>query len=148
MRFLADVMLAKPARWLRMFGYDTLIAKEPQPDNELIDIARNEERILITRDKTIAEKTRGGKAVATLYLNERQPEKQLEEIVKTLKLKITFPDNTRCPQCNGTLDVTERNDKVPEGVRSDTYWQCTNCNKMYWKGSHWDKIMKVIEKIS
>ena len=150
MQFLADVMLARPGRWLRMFGYDTLIAKEAQTDNELIDIAKKEDRIILTRDKTLVAKTEGGKAVKTIYIRARTSDKQLEEIIRNLKLKISFPENTRCPQCNGELKITtleKVKDLVPEKVKSDVFWQCKSCGKVYWKGSHWDRIQKVIKEL-
>ena len=150
MRFLADVMLARPGRWLRMFGYDTVIAKESQTDDELITLAKEQDRIILTRDKTLAAKTEGSKAVKTIYIEERTPDKQLEEIVHSLKLEISFPENTRCSQCNGELEVTTKEkvkDLVPEKVQSDDFWQCKSCGKVYWKGSHWDRIQNVIKKL-
>ena len=150
MRFLADVMLARPGRWLRMFGYDTVIAKEPQTDQELISLAKEQDRVILTRDKTLAAKTQGGKAVKTIYIKARTPDKQLEEIVRGLKLKISFPENTRCSQCNGELEVTTREkvkELVPKKVKSDVFWQCKSCQKVYWKGSHWDRIENVIKKL-
>lgn len=149
LKFLGDVMLARPARWLRMFGYDTIIAKEPQTDDELLIIAKDEARVIITRDKLLITRAKARK-VEAIYVEARTANEQLEEIVKTLNLEINFPQQTRCSQCNGQLVVTSREEVktlVPEKVQSNEFWQCPSCGKVYWKGSHWDRIMKVIKDL-
>jgi len=32
---------------------------------------------------------------------------------------------------------------VPEGVRvrHQTFWRCPSCGRVYWQGSHWDKMI-------
>jgi hypothetical protein len=43
-RFVADVMLGKLAKWLRIAGYDVLYSNR-YTDDELISVSRNENRI-------------------------------------------------------------------------------------------------------
>src|SRR6266545_4794650 len=54
MRFLCDEMLLRLARLLRAAGYDTYLAHDGQRDGELLQIARDENRVLVTRDKRLA----------------------------------------------------------------------------------------------
>lgn len=141
MKFLADVMLGKLGRWLRMFGYDTFIARVEQPDNELLRIADKEKRIILTRDKSI--KREG----ITYYVKSKNLEDQLKDIVSHFKLEINFPKETRCPICNGLLGRVERGPEGLETLESEMFWKCEDCGKYYWKGSHWNKILKTIEKV-
>ena len=58
MKFLVDAMLGKLARFLRIFGYDTVYANDlieyyninPVPDINLKDYAQLTNRIVITKD--------------------------------------------------------------------------------------------------
>ena len=54
MRFLCDEMLVRLARLLRAAGYDTYLASGGEPDANLLRIAREEGRMLLTRDKRLA----------------------------------------------------------------------------------------------
>ena len=58
MKFLADAMLGKLARFLRIFGFDTIYASDlidhyhanPVPDNKINEYAVWSKRIVITKD--------------------------------------------------------------------------------------------------
>jgi uncharacterized protein with PIN domain len=141
MRFICDVMFGKLGRWLRMFGYDTLIATEDQADKELLSMAREEGRILLTRDKRFNDKT------STYYVKEHDLDGQLKDVIKHFKLEINFPKNTRCPLCNGALGETQERPKDLKTLDSEMFWKCEGCGQIYWKGSHWNRIMKTIEKV-
>ena len=145
MKFLADHMLGRLARWLRMFGYDTLYP-EALPDKELVKIAQIENRILMTRDKTLAN----SKYVKTILIKSVNINDQLEQIVNDADLKIENPFS-RCTVCNSLIQKVEKEtvrDYVPPKVYDycDEFWRCLDCSKVYWKGSHWEKICKEIIK--
>ena len=57
LRFFADSMLGKLARWLRIIGYDTLYDSSIS-DEEIISRSIKEDRIILTRD-TLLVKRRG-----------------------------------------------------------------------------------------
>lgn len=144
MKFLADHMLGRLARWLRMFGYDTLYPRALK-DNEIIKIVNKENRVLLTRDKTLAN-SKNTKAILIESVN---IEKQLEQVVKEANLKIKNPFS-RCTICNYPIIKVEKKDvikNVPEKVYQYNYefWKCQNCSKIYWKGSHWEKICEKIK---
>ena len=141
MKFLCDVMFGKLGRWLRMFGYDTLIATEDKTDNELLSIAREEGRMLLTRDKMFNDKK------STYYIKEHDLDGQLKDVVEHFKLKINFPKETRCPLCNGVLGKTEERPEEMKTLESELFWKCEDCGQIYWKGSHWNRIIKTAEKI-
>lgn len=145
MKLLCDHMLGSLARWLRFMGYDTAYPK-PAPDRELVALARKEERILITRDKELAARVPGAMQVRSDDLEE-----QIREVAAGLPLRLVDP-LSRCSLCNTVLEpvaVDEVEDFVPEGVRSrhQEFWRCTSCGRVYWQGSHWDKMVERLNNL-
>jgi uncharacterized protein with PIN domain len=150
MRFLFDEMLEKTARWARLFGIDSQIAKGE--DSKILDTAISTKRILITRDKQLAERCRKKRAKCIL-LRSIDVAEQLAEIEFALRRMLFFlPDkNSRCPVCNTKLSVVKKDfirDIVPPSVyRSHRkFWFCKNCNKAYWEGGHWKNIKRIYKK--
>src|SRR5690606_36570298 len=81
-RFLADAMLARLARWLRVLGFDT--AFEPELlDRELVALAVAEGRILLTRDRQLVEHLRPPRA---LLVGADAPLAQLREVIASCGL--------------------------------------------------------------
>jgi uncharacterized protein with PIN domain len=145
MFFLADKMLGKLARWLRFLGFDTSYP-EVLSDKELIELAKRENRILLTRDKEVSETNK----VQTLYIKSEDVEDQIQQILQDLNLK---PKSvlSRCSLCNTPLEEVSKNSvegKVPEKVFEvqDKFWFCNRCKKFYWPGTHYENILKKIEK--
>ena len=154
-KFLADSMLGRLAKWLRIFGYDTTYVACSK-DSFLILTARKENRILLTRDTRLIQKRN---ICDFLFIKSDHWDEQLVEIIKGLKLNIQLNSHlfSRCSICNTpTLTVDKKNIQpyVPPYVfRSNSdFVYCPFCNKYYWKGTHWkkmnQKIKKIIEKSS
>jgi uncharacterized protein with PIN domain len=145
MKLLCDHMLGSLARWLRFMGYDTAYP-EPGPDRTLIERARVEDRILLTRDKQLAARMEGAVAVRSDDLEE-----QIREVAAVLRLQLVDP-LSRCSLCNEILDplpLEEVEGLVPEGVRSrhHEFWRCSSCKRVYWQGSHWDKMIERLNQL-
>jgi uncharacterized protein with PIN domain len=76
---------------------------------------------------------------------------QLVEIASALRLgRFTLPP--RCSLCNGELAAIEKErlrDLVPPYVfrTQDSFQRCTLCRKVYWPGTHLDRIVQVCEMI-
>lgn len=146
-KFTADSMLGRLARWLRIFGYDTLYPQEAG-DVNLIVISKKESRILLTRDIGI---TKRSDLPRVILIRSDMLESQLLELNMTLGIALA-PELTRCPDCNGELETAATDDvkgSVPEGVleNNSDFFVCTKCEKVFWHGSHWDKILKTAAKI-
>ena len=147
MKFLCDEMLGTLAKWLRILGYDTEYVKD-RDDEELLRIAREEGRIIITRDKLLAKK-----AGNALYLNEISLEKQIASVLEHFNLKIDEDKLlSRCTICNEIVIPIEKEkvkEKVPENAwkSHDKFWICPKCGKIYWIGSHWKNMKERIENI-
>ena len=140
MQFIADNMLGKLAKWLRFMGYDTIYPKKPT-DDELIQLSQSQDRYLLTRDKELARR----KNLKVIYIQSDQLEAQLKQIKSELHLELSADAFLRCPECNHLIKQIDKLDvknKVPKGVfdRQDQFWVCTNCNRYYWQGSHYEKI--------
>jgi len=145
MKLLCDHMLGSLARWLRFMGYDTEYPR-PLPDRELIAKAREEDRILLTRDKELAARFSGAICVRSDELEE-----QVREVATVLPLEVIDP-LSRCSLCNTPIvpaSVEEVRDAIPEGVlsRHDAFWRCPTCGRVYWQGSHWDKMIARLQRL-
>ena len=148
MHLLLDEMLKKTAKWLRIFGIDTEFI-EGKKDSELIDYATKNNLIFITKDEELANRCRKQKINYLLLKSEKIAE-QLREIKSSLALEFKFPEQTRCPSCNESLKLVDKEKVsalVPENVlkSQEKFWLCEKCRKAYWQGSHWRNITKIYE---
>jgi uncharacterized protein with PIN domain len=135
--FLADAMLGRLARWLRVLGWDT--AYDPATrDPALVDWARTEDRILLTRDRPLLVELRPDRAL--LIVAER-PLDQLRQVVTDVGLGSPVELFTRCLVCNaGLRPATEAEwaSLVPPEARAlpGPVRRCPGCGRVYWSGSH------------
>jgi len=138
--FLADIMLGKLARWLRILGYDTSYARGLDDSRILTDAVR-EGRIILTRDRELSMRA----APDSLYVESTDISRQLEQI--SIKYRLKFrEDRMRCSICNSALDqciAEEVRNALPEDIvrRHTLFYRCAGCGHLYWKGSHWDAII-------
>jgi uncharacterized protein with PIN domain len=147
-RFIVDVNLGKLALKLRLLGFDTLFRNDFE-DDEIVEIALREKRIILTRDKGILKQN-----VVThgYFLRNDDPKKQLKELVERFQLQNNFKPFTRCANCNGILEETDKQ-KVQKKIPSDTFqyydnfWECNGCQKLFWKGSHYKHIKDWLEEL-
>jgi uncharacterized protein len=151
--FLADRMLKKLARWLRILGFDTLYPEFVE-DDRILGLSLNEDRVLLTQDVELASRAKKAGCRAFLVPRDGKVEGQVAAVLREFNLSFAFPENTRCPACNGRLEVVGKNDvegnpSAPAGVvaRNESFWLCGTCGKVYWRGSHWGRIEKSVEEI-
>jgi len=149
-KFVANSMLGKLAKWLRILGYDVLYY-DNLTDDELIDITFKEKRILLTRDKKLSQNW----IVKTIFIDSEKKEIQLEELIKKLDLEIEEEQYCRrCPKCNTLLELVNNKELLKEKIPVDIYnkydefWCCNKCNKYYWQGPHWTSIKNYIKKLT
>ncbi|WP_148881904.1 Mut7-C RNAse domain-containing protein [Thermococcus aciditolerans] len=150
MRFIADMMLGRLARWLRLYGYDTLYGVED--DDEILRVALAENRVLLTRDSGLAKRAEK-LGVESILLNSNSLEGQVEELRRFgVEFRELFPANARCPKCNGLIrpaSKEEVKERVPESVyeRYDEFYVCENCGQIYWPGRQWREMLKIDRKL-
>ncbi|MFP3950443.1 MAG: Mut7-C RNAse domain-containing protein [Candidatus Micrarchaeia archaeon] len=150
MKFLADEMLKKTARWMRLIGLDTAYL-EKVSDAKILEAAAKEEKELITKDEKLAEEAQK-LGIGVLLLPQDGIENDLKRILEKYGLKPAFPEKTRCPECNGNLEqkkLEEVKEDVPAGSREsgERFWKCSSCGKVYWEGAHWENIKRVLAQI-
>jgi uncharacterized protein with PIN domain len=136
-RFVADVMVGRLARWLRILGYDVLYDNSAD-DAELKRIAAAEGRVLLTRDREIAETKL---PIRVHIVSHDDVASQLADIVEVFELDVESRLFTRCVLCNEPLIEAAREevaDAVPPYVLETvpTFARCPSCGKVYWPATH------------
>lgn len=143
-----DVHLGTLAKLLRMLGFDATY-KTDLTDATIARIAQTENRIVLTRDvgllkhKTIAQGH---------WLRSQQTEEQLREVLQKYKIKPSdFKPLSRCLVCNTWVQPAAKeqvSDKLPPKTQLyfNEFYQCPTCGKVYWKGSHYEHMMQVIQR--
>jgi len=148
-RFVADVHLGALARYLRLLGFDTRYENDLS-DPELAALTARERRILLTRDVGLLKR----KAVVRgQWLRDRDPERQLEEVVEALQLERALRPFTRCMICNGRLSPLPRlaaATLVPPRAyrRYRVFLRCAQCGRAYWRGTHYKRLQALVVRIS
>lgn len=152
-KFLVDGMLGSLARWLRMLGYDVAYEAE-KADEELLRLAAETGRILLTSDVELYR--RACRRTLEAFLVKGRKDESLLWLSRRYGLRLTLkPEFSRCPLCNTPLRRVRRREVqglVPPLVfkRKRGFWICPNpkCGKVYWRGSHWNKIKETLRKLS
>ncbi|MFO7614279.1 MAG: Mut7-C RNAse domain-containing protein, partial [Bacteroidales bacterium] len=144
-KFILDVHLGTLAKYLRMLGFDTLYRNDYQ-DDELISISLSERRVLLTRDLPLLK---NGRLTHGYYIRETQPKRQVEEVIRRFDLKGHIKPFTRCMVCNGMIEAVGKSEiesKLQANTRKafDEFFRCSTCGKIYWKGSHYEKMYEMI----
>lgn len=148
-KFLADVMLGRLARWLRILGYDTLYTRKAI-DSQLIVRAYREDRIILTRNSKMYKKIDPERALFIHFDNFRN---QVSEVIDALDLN--FDSNiflSRCLECNLLLISLPRGEaetRVPPYVFQtvEEFKTCPQCSKIFWSGTHIEEMEKLIKAI-
>jgi uncharacterized protein with PIN domain len=148
-KFILDVHLGTLARYLRLLGFDTLYRNNLE-DQEIINISLADQRIILTRDLLILK---NGKVTHGYFVRETAPLKQIREIVRRFDLKDQLNPFHRCLKCNGIIEKVEKTiieSKLKPNTRKafQEFYQCRTCKKVYWKGSHYERMMKVVEGLA
>ena len=147
-RFVADRMIGRLARMLRLLGYDTLYQPELSPAG-LIEIARPEGRIILTRGDTRLSFT----GTANIFsIRSEYPPEQLREVVAAFSLDPRSGLWTRCTVCNGAITPVAK-EEVRGEVKPRVYelysefYRCSCCRHVYWRGSHEERILQNLSSV-
>lgn len=145
-RFFADSMVGKLAKWLRLMGFYVEYADSKLSDSEIIDYCGENNLFLLSRDKELSTRY-----AQSMYIQSYNPNEQLKQVLSK------FPPDpsmyfTRCPVCNGPNEKINTSDfqgDLLESVkeRFSYVYRCENCGKVYWEGSHFEAILGNIQKI-
>ena len=150
MKILCDQMLGTLAKWLRILGFDTFYVNAEMSDEDLLNIAKGENRTIFTRDKELI--IRGKKKnLNFIPIVTTDLDLQLNKVLKHVNID-EKSILSRCTLCNTVLDTVEKNKaqgKIPSKVfeNNEKFWFCSKCNKFYWMGSHYNEMINKIDKI-
>lgn len=144
---LADRMLGKLARLLRMVGQDVEYVREGEP-LEIARRAEREERVFLTRDRKLAMRKDLGE---TLFVENNYPFHQARQVLRDLGLSIDT-DFKRCVEDNGVLQIIsaeEAKDRVPVYVLDTArqFFRCDRCARIYWDGTHVAAMRRMIDAL-
>jgi uncharacterized protein with PIN domain len=138
MRFLCDEMLNRLARWLRAAGYDTALAETGTSDRELLRLAVNEQRRLITRDRKLLEHRHEPGTIVLLLGN--SVDECVAELSRKLGIDWLHDPFTRCMECNTPLIPAspEQAQRIPPEAKQvgTEVRYCPACDQLFWSGSH------------
>jgi uncharacterized protein with PIN domain len=148
MKFAVDCMLGKLAKWLKILGFDTLFFPKID-DDDLLSLSLREGRILLTRDTDLLK--RADKARAVFVQSEKWQE-QLRQVLDTYQLRDQVRPFSRCLTCNTPLKSLPK--KRAQNLVSPFVFQrarsfalCPDCNRVYWRGTHFRDMERKINGI-
>jgi uncharacterized protein with PIN domain len=149
MKFIADRTLGKLVKGLRMLGYDTLYYRQ-EDIHQFIHMARQEERMILTRDTKLALRRPKDRIITIM---EDNPSRQLKEVVE--KVRLTPGEEnlfTRCLLCNALLDHIPREKaegKIPDFIfhQQKDFSRCPKCERIYWQGSHQSNMQERVKDL-
>jgi uncharacterized protein len=144
-RFVLDIHLRKLATLLRLAGYDALLLRN---DREVAEVSAAEGRVALTRDVGLLKRSiiQHGH-----WIRQTDPELQFVEVLERFDLADRMNPFVRCMECNTLLvpvDAAAIADRLPPGTREcfDQFHQCSGCDRVYWQGSHYERLVQVLER--
>ena len=147
-RFIADIQLGKLAKYLRVLGFDTSYSNKLN-EKEIINISNDEKRTILTRSIFLLKNRN---VIRGYWIRSQDPHQQLIQVIHFSDLLSGIILFKRCSECNGLL-CTVPKEEIEDRLLPNTikYFQefhmCSNCFKIYWKGSHFKKILSFSENI-
>ncbi|MGB3572018.1 MAG: Mut7-C RNAse domain-containing protein [Phormidesmis sp.] len=148
-RFVLDVHLGKLARYLRLLGFDALYRND-YDDKELAQISSKQQRILLTQDLGLLKRS----LVTYGYrVRSADPQQQVAEVLSRFDLYQEIAPFRRCSRCNGLLASVEKQavrDRLPyfTALHYHEFFQCQSCEQVYWKGAHYERMQRLVERLS
>lgn len=151
--FFVDAMLGNIARKLRLLGYDLQYFSDID-DEKLIDSARKEKRIIISKDEELIKKAQK-LGMRSIHITKEEEVEEFLEIINSVNLKrIQINGNiARCPKCNSLTESVDKEiikERIPQGVLklNDKFWICKYCNQIYWEGTHIKNLQEFVGKVN
>ena len=147
MQFVADKMLGRLARWLRIIGQDVTYGPELSGAG-LMRAARREGRLILTRDRGIGKKN----PPPYLFIQSNDFRAQLRQVAEACGLDLLKDAFTRCLECNSLFEPIAKGDvegKVPPYVfaTQEKFSFCRKCQRIYWPATHQQKMLEELKSV-
>jgi hypothetical protein len=146
-RFAADFMLGRLAKWLRIVGQDVIYGRH-LTGYGLIRAARAENRLILTRDRSLKKK----QPPRFIFIESDQFREQLAQVIKACGLTVGDNVFTRCVECNSVLQTRSKETVekvVPEYVflTQEKFSWCPVCRRIYWPATHLQKMLQELKNL-
>lgn len=147
-KYIADINLGDIVKYMRVLGFD-LYYDSLLSTREIIEISKRENRVILTKSRKLLkfkDVTHG------IFIRPGTTTEQIRRIIDYLDIKDNIKPFSRCLRCNTQLkSVLKENilDRIPPKTKEfcDEYVQCQSCDKIYWKGTHFINMKKVVRQI-
>jgi len=141
MKFIVDCMLGKLAKWLKILGFDVAYDNKAE-DRELLNLARKEGRILLTRDLRLLERAED---IPSLFIESEKWPEQIEQVIRELNLRHKAKPYSRCLQCNielKNLPKRKARNLVAPFIfeHAASFAVCPSCGRVFWQGTHFEDM--------
>jgi hypothetical protein len=147
-KFIADINLGDIVKYMRVLGFD-LYCDSLLSTREIIEISKRENRVILTKSRKLLkfkDVTHG------IFIRLDTTTEQIRRIIDYLDIKDNIKPFSRCLRCNTLLNIVQKEkilDRIPPKTKEfcDEYVQCRSCDKIYWKGTHFINMKKVVRQI-
>ncbi len=147
-RFVADIHMDDVVKYMRALGLDVSCDHRLSP-RDIIRISKEETRTILTKSRKLLKHkdvTHG------IFIRPGRVVKQVREIIDFLSLGKDIKPFSRCLVCNDPLVNVSKVDvlnRIPPKARAlhDEYARCRACDRIYWKGTHFHQIKRVVDEI-
>ena len=147
LKFAADRMLGRLAKWLRVIGQDVIYG-EHLSGSGLIRAARAESRLILTRDTRLKHK----QPPPFLFIGSDHYREQLRQVITEFGLEPAQAMFTRCIECNTALQPKSK-ESVKGGIppyvfsSQETFSRCPTCQRIFWPATHHEKMLEELRRI-
>ncbi|MCX6165409.1 MAG: twitching motility protein PilT [Ignavibacteriae bacterium] len=147
-KFICDVQLGRLAKYLRMLGFDTLYNNKYN-EKEVIKISNVEKRTVLTRNVFLLKNSL---VVRGYWIRSQDPHAQIIQVIHYSDLLSQMKSFYRCSECNGLLEPVSKDiilDRLLPNTKKyfNEFHKCNSCDKIYWKGSHYKKILDLSKNV-
>ncbi len=148
-RFIADAMLGKLARWLRVMGCDVEYFPTID-DGGLVTRAQRSGRLILTRDTLLIRRRQAREN--HFFVREDGYRDQVRQVVEAFAIDPFAHFLSRCLECNALLVDAAREEaaeRVPPYVfaTQDDFQKCPACGRLYWRGTHRERMAEELKRI-
>lgn len=139
--FICDAHLGRLARLLRLMGFDTLWRRD-WTEPAIVRQVVNEGRLALSRSRSLLCRRELRRSL--LVVDDRS-DTQAAQVLRAYGLVDRVRLWGRCTRCNGPIRQVAKADvadRIPPKTARwlDEYFLCTDCDQLYWRGTHADAL--------
>jgi uncharacterized protein with PIN domain len=147
-KFAADRMLGRLVRWLRVLGMDVIYGQHLSGYG-LIRTARQEGRLILTRDRRLKQK----QPPKFVFIQSGDYAEQLRQVIQECRLSVGSALFTRCLECNTVLQPRAKASVealVPSYVfaTQERFVWCPQCRRIYWPATHHERMLEKLRRLN